>query len=352
MKRKSLPTVRCSEEVWNKILESTLRHVEVDSLADYCCGYGNRDVVYYTSGSDSDMLIVEAYLLFYVLNMPYDYRRGWVQYLVIKDCEQKEPVIERATTPIDALKAVSHELRSKYTDEEIEEVYDAHKATKIEAEILHYNILYGAGLSQGVIYKFSDCVYYDLNGAYASALTDMFPKCSEKFKYWFEHRHDDHNRFKNYFNYFVGCMTQSKKKMKDGKPTRKIHPESRFWIVKRITDKMYYGLKRSGFRLKEDAIYVNTDGLIVQKPKYRLNTSGEMNDFKLEYEGDVYMLRTKNGWVMQYGDEIKGNVPLSLRPKIDLKSGDSVEYDLEITKDGIRKPINIKEKHYETIEVR
>lgn len=350
MKKTSLPTITLSEEMWDRVLDNSLRHEEVDSLADYMCGYRNRNVIYYTTGTDSDMLIAEAYYLFYVIGVPYDFNYGWKQYLCIKSHEQTEPVIFDAVSPISAVKAVSRELKSKYTDEEIEAIYTSHEATKAQAEILHHNILYGAGLSKNIIYKFKDCWYYDLNGAYASELIGMFDRCSEQFRYWFEHRHDNHDKFKNYFNYFVGCLTQNEKKYKDGKPTRNIHPKSRYYIIKKITDMMYYGLKKLGFKRPDDAIYVNTDGLIVQHPKYEIGHSSEMGKFKLEYHGDIYMFRGENGWCMQYGDCIKGMIPTQLRDKVDLRKGKMVSYDI-MTKNGCRKPINITEREYEIIEI-
>lgn len=347
---KSLLTKGISEDAWNKILSNASRKEKVKSIADYTRGYRDRNVIRYTEGTDHDSLVAESYYVYYVLGEEYDFTQGWKQIVCIKNSEQKESIIDGEVSPRIAVSTVYSEIYRHYSRDEVLDIFKSHEATKVQAEILHHNVLYGAGLQKGVIYKFTDCYYYDINGAYGTKLSELFPKCSDKFKYWFEHRHDHNNKFKSYFNHFVGCLTQNKDKMVDGKPTREIHPLTRFWIIQQITNQMYYALKHLGFKVKEDCVYLNTDGLIVQHPKHTMEHSKDMGKFKLEHVGDVYMYRTDAGWCMQYGDEIKGMVPMQLRDKIDLRQGKVVEYEIK-RENGTKIPYNIQEKHYETIEI-
>lgn len=345
MKRKSLPKLIVNEELWHRILEATPCKKKVDSLASYMCGYGARNIVYYIEGTDSDRLIAEGYLIYYLAGLP-NWVNGWKQYIVRLDRDQEEPVIEGDVGPIDAWIGMHSIINSKYSEDEQEEIYKTHECEEKDAEILHYNIVTDT-LSKNYIYKFRNCSYYDLNGAYATKDIELFPRCADRFDQMFTHRHDNYDKYKKWFNYFTGMMTQNAKNYVNGKPTREIHPKTRFWIIKSITDQMYEGMKIEGINKKEDAIYVNTDGFIVQHGTNKLKTSDKRGEFKLEYKGDIYMLRVKAGWIMQYGDEIKGSIPLCIRKQIDLRTGKAVDFDY----DKNHRPINIKETKYETIEI-
>lgn len=351
MRKKPLPTVTLNEKTWEFLLANMKHIVKVDSLADYKCGYKEKNVVYYTRGDDSDTMIIKTMYVKYLTEKDYDFLDGWKQLVCIKRPEQVEDAIFNAINPVEALNRTNYMLKKRYSEEELEECYKSHEAEEDSATIIKENILYGAGLEKYKIYKFSDCLYEDMNGAYNSMLAEIFPRCSEDFKWLNDHRHDNNDRLKNQSNYFVGCMTQNAKKYKDGKPTRPIHPKTRFWIVSQITAKMYSRMKNVGGK----ALYVNTDGFIVQHPKKILETSDKMGEFKRESYGDVYFFRCNSGWCMQYMKkgkwEIKGLIPLELRDKIDLSKGLAIDYDIETTDTGRRMPINIKENRYEIIEI-
>lgn len=351
MKGKPLQTISLSSEVWESLLSKILRKVRVDSIAPYRCGYRERNVVYYTRGDDSESMVVKKMFLMPLVKEDYDFSDGWMQVVCVKRPEQKEKIREGQIGPIEALNKTNRVLKSAYSEEELEECYRSHEAEEEDAEILKYNILYGAGLEKDVIYKFTDCLYEDMNGAYNSKLGEIFPRCKSYFEWVNDHRHDDNGRLKNQSNYFVGCMTQSEKKFRGGKPTRKIHPKTRFWIVSEITKAM----RKRQSQVGGSKLYVNTDGFIVQHPKKVLAHSDSIGDFKLESSGDVYFLRVKSGWCMQYMKdgrwEVKGSVPLEIRSGIDLSRGIGVDFRLEENDTGGKTPKDIKEKHYETIEI-
>ena len=84
-------------------------------------------------------------------------------------------------------------------------------------------------------------------------------------------------------------------------------------------------------------IYVNTDGYIVQNPETVLPSSKEKGEFKIEYQGPVYTYHSsdKKGTytIIQYGDEIKGTLPLELRKYVDLRVGKIVRFERELDED-------------------
>lgn len=352
--KKSLPQVTVNDTTFYAILANCKHTVKCDSVADKLCGYPDKHVVYYTSGTDSDTLIVKTLFLNEIIGES-DYKTAnmWHQTVCIRRHEQKEACLVAEMTPIKAMSMVNAELQRHYTEKEIEDIYSNNEDDfGGDKNILHDNIITHGSLEKNVIYKFKDCRYEDINSAYGSELSRFFPKAANKFNYWFEHRHDNNNKFKNLLNFFVGCLTQSVEKYKNGKPTRDIHPKFRNRILNNITDKMNKRLNDIG---SEGVLYLNTDGLIVQHPKHILPTSSNIGEFKLEAEGDVYMLWMDGGWLMQYTNtkgevEIKGSISKELRDKIDLSVGKAATFKWK-TVGGNRIPTDIKEKIYEIIEI-
>jgi hypothetical protein len=53
----------------------------------------------------------------------------------------------------------------------------------------------------------------------------------------------------------------------------------------------------------------------------------DLGEFKAEYEGDVFIYRSKNYILYQCGDELKGSCRQVVRDKLDLRVGKVVEYD-------------------------
>ena len=326
MKKIGLKNIKVSEKIFNKLLINKNVKVKVDSLADYKCGYNDKQTCYFT---DTE-LIIQKYELDYIINGKIDKSDYWKQYLITMDKEQEEDIIYDNMNPVQAANYLNNIIYKEYSEEEKIEIFNNHQLEN--STILH---TYPERLD-GII-KYKNCYYYDINGAYASKFIEMFPKCKKELLELFEHRHDDHNRLKNVFNYYVGMLTQNEKK-RAIKP-RVVYPKTRHWIVQSITDKVTEFSKMLNGKYN---LYVNTDGLIVKEPKNIIANSTQMNEFKLEYNGDIYVYYGKNYFVMQYGDEIKGSLPLELRKYIDLPNGKVVEFDKRLI-NGVYVPENIKE---------
>lgn len=320
--KKPLKMLTVSAEIFDKIIinwpNTTHR---VDSIQPYQYGYSKKIEIYYTDTylvCNEDTLVIMGLL---EDNKTRFDRGHWYQYLIKKVNSQEEPITkETSMSPAVACRVVKGELKKHYTEDEIIDIYDSHR--KESSQILH--LVNDAEL--GKIKKLDNCVYYDLNGAYASELIKMFPKCEEQFSYWFNHRHDDNNKYKNLFNYFVGCLTENPEKraykINNNMSVRDIYPQTRHYIVDNITKKMLKALDFvDGYN-----IYINTDGFIVQDPQRNIQHSKVAGEFKIEYQGPVYSYRDINYTIFQYGDEIKGNLPIELRDKVDLRSGKVVHY--------------------------
>lgn len=322
-----------SEKTYSKILTEYGFLEKVDDMSKFKCGYKDSYVIRY----DDTQIIIRSGLLYELLGVDYDPEFAWKQVLLVMRREQSDDLAE-SISPGQARRIMNGIIAKHYTEEEKEAIYGSHE--REDSTILHYNL---PGLEIGRVLKLEDCWYYDINGAYASVLSSMFPECGKEFRHMFEHRHDCNNKYKNVFNFFVGCLTQNEKKRKaavqDGRKVRKIYPKTRHWIVNQITEKMNAFEAYLGADL---VVYENTDGLIVHKPKNKPAGSKKMFEFKLEYSGDVYIYRGKNYLAMQYGDEIKGSLPLELRDRVDLRRGKVVEYD-NVVVNGVHRYINIKE---------
>lgn len=326
---KPLKKMTVNEETFNYILQM-FPYKQFESLREYQYGYKDRDIVY-TDGRD--LIIVRRQLSVLGLVEVDPYKDNWYQIYVHKEIEQKENIIENdaGVSVGEAIKKINRIIHTYYSDEEKEQIYRNHE--KESSTILHESI----NTEPDTILRFSDCYYYDANGAYASELIKLFPKCKEEFTEMYIHRHDNNNKYKNCFNYYVGCLTMNPEKEQfyksKGWTIRKTYPKTRHYIVTNITNKM---IKLKNKLRYESCLYLNTDGMIIQHPHNVVEHSDEMGEFKIEYQGDVYTYRDKNYSIIQYGDEIKGNLPLELRKYVDLRVGKVVHYDKILSEDGMR----------------
>lgn len=324
--KKPLKMLNVSVNTFNRILEEFASKANrVESIDPYMYGSAKKKQIYYT---DEYMVCNEDKLV--ILGLIEDdettfNRGGWYQYMLKKVASQTENISKDSSmSPAVACRIIKGELKKHYTDEDIIDTYLSHREEN--SDILHLT----AEAELNKIKVFNNCCYYDLNGAYASELIKMFPKCSEQFNYWFEHRHDNNNKFKNLFNFFVGCLTENEKKrtwkIEHGIKVRDIYPQTRHYIVNNISEKM----KKAIDYVDGIDIYINTDGFIVQNPIKNIEHSKVAGEFKIEYQGTVYSYRDRNYTIFQYGDEIKGNLPIELRDKVDLRIGKVVHYDREL----------------------
>lgn len=319
-----LKKMTVNEETFNLILKSF--GYKIKNLKEYQYGYKEKNIIY-TDGRD--LIIVRRRLV--LLNLlEKDPRDFWYQVYIHKEIEQIEPIIENncGISPGGAIKKINGIIHKYYTEEEKIEIFKNHE--KEDSKILHKPI----NTQFDKILRFENCYYYDANGAYASELTKMFPKCDEEFKEMYVHRHDNNNKFKNCFNYYVGCLTMNPQKLeeclKGNKHIRDLYTNTRHYIVDNITNKMNKLITELNYARR---IYINTDGMIVQHPKNVIDHSEQIGEFKIEYQGPVYTYNDKNYSIVQYGDEIKGNLPLELRKYVDLRQGKVVHYEKILSKD-------------------
>lgn len=344
--KKPLKRMTVNEETFNLILKS-FPVKWFDSLEKYQYGHSDKDIVY-TDGRD--LIIVRRQL--YVLDLldRDAFMDNWYQIYIHKEFEQKEKIIANESGSLSvgkALSKVNSVLKKHYSQEEKEKIFKKHE--KDSSTILHESIV----TEQYKILQFNDCYYYDANGAYASELIKLFPKCKDEFTYMYEHRHDDNNKYKNCFNYYVGCLTINEKKkqlkMEMGLNIRKTFPKTRHYIVDNISKKLLKLTKNLG---DHRTIYANTDGVVVQHPQNVIEHSNEMGEFKIEFKGNILTYQDKNYSIIQYGDEIKGNLPLELRKYVDLREGKVVHYDKILGEHGEFNYVNVnveildKEKNF------
>ena len=271
-----------------------------------------------------------------LLNLPTEYTdnikssyANYDFYQIILKCnrEQKEDEFILDYSPLEAVKQVNKALDKVYTKDEQVELLNAHQLNEWIPQLHHVRC-------HSFIRKFTNCYYYDINGAHTYLLSKIFPKAEDQFKYWNDHKHDEgKSHYKAISNYYAGCLGRENAK------TRLTYQ----WIINEVNKIMYQAFETTKNTLELDEfVYVNTDGFIVSDPIKELKTSKELGDFKLVYHGDVYTYHGKNYWIIQYGDEIKGNLPLSLRKHVDLRQNKVIEFDIKV-KDGIKFYENVKE---------
>ena len=333
-KTKALINYTVNEQTFNTILTSyTWKEYQYD-LTPYLYGHSKKNCIYY---NETDIVLNLAHLSVLGLTEQTD-KDHWYQVFLHLNREQEADLIQ-TIRPVDAIIKINNIIKKQYDLDEKKEIFATHE--KEESEIIHVSI----DATHKQITKFSDCCYYDANGAYASELIKMFPKCRKDFEYMFEHRHDNNNKWKNCFNYYVGCLTENEKKrqykIETGKKVRTIYPKTRNYIVQNISDMLLDLIdKVNGY-----VIYANTDGVMIHKPKNKLPNSKDIGNFKIEYEGDIYTYQGDNYSIVQYGDEIKGSLPVELRKYVDLRVGKVVSFSKKLNSEtGTFEYFNIKEE--------
>ena len=173
--------------------------------------------------------------------------------------------------------------------------------------------------TENTITTWENCYYYDINKAHMDALIEIFHELKDWFMSVAEKSKVD-KRFKSIANYYVGLLGK-----KDGK-----YRNTYNWIVDRTSKKLLKLVSELSV-FKSEVIYANTDGFVISNPIVTPKSSSEIGEFKLETdEHTFYTYRHKSSnckyFVMQYGDTIKGNLPLALRDKIDLRKGIVVDF--------------------------
>ena len=186
--------------------------------------------------------------------------------------------------------------------------------------------------SREVIVKFSNVKYYDINSAYPSELCKYFPLSAADLEKMYEERKIKPEN-KKIFNYFVGMLAHKG-----------------YWglwnkIISGTREKLEKGMDATDGYI----IYANTDGFMVQNGK-NIECGNKLGQWKLSYEGDIYVYFSNHGVTIQYGNEFTGKMPLELRKYCDFSKGKVVQYDKEFNSElNIYKIKNAKNVTVEVI---
>ena len=310
--------INVRDDIINQILYDyeakvvTIPKLEDKSYYDY-----RKNIIYI---EETKEIICAGYIINSRCNTKYS---SWVQ---IK-CTPSTNTSKLTEDSIDGFTAWMQVLRvlaKHYTREEVVNTLKAFGDTKGDRlEQFHYTL---RKVSQNVI-KLPLCVKYDINGAHADAIAEMFPKATKDLVALY-------NKSKKYINFFVGMLK------------RHGYIGAYWHIVDRTTKTLLKAMDYVGGRL----IYANTDGFCVQEPVHELQTSHILGEFKEEYKGTVYFIQNniKSPYFLyQFGNDLKGNCMTEVRADIDLSQGHIVYYD-RVSYGTYIKPENIIK---ETVQV-
>lgn len=186
-----------------------------------------------------------------------------------------EAFSDEGLTGRDAWQQVMKELSKHYSKPEIEYIKKSNswepKENVTPPAPLHItpytnyinSLNYGEEICE-IIQEFDNCVYYDLNKAYAHSLMTMFPEIETWVRKGYER---DKPKFKKIMNYTVGMMVRHES-----------WKNVRYQIVKNISNR----IGDVDLACDGNTIYINTDGIIISNPKHTIKTSNEIGDFKQE----------------------------------------------------------------------
>lgn len=293
-------------EVFYRILEDFAGCVKkVKSLDPYYKGYEDSNTIYFDG---YERLICLEHILDFCTDFKLKDVESWKQVVVRMVPNTDAQCVAHDVTGTYAWSAFNRALRKVYTAAEIDKCLNSKKA-KFNFKLQQYHYRYPD--EPGRIMCWTDAYVYDINGAHADALKEIFPKAADIIQDM-HNRRKEHPTLKAVLNYYVGMLA------------RKGYRETYNWIVQRTTRKLFKALDYCGGIL----VYANTDGFIVANPEELLEPSSKLGDFKCEHVGAVYGYSDKNYTVIQYGPKMKGNLRISVRNKVDLPRGKVVHYDI------------------------
>ena len=298
-KKKELPCYTLSAEAFEYILtEYPLRIAIEPDLTDLQYGYQNRYWIYYNG---RDKLICLTWELLKDDSIP-----SWKQCICIRKDSQKEPILKSITGGM-AWRTMKNKLSKYYTEKQFDErmkMFESEYDNKKNQ--LHYSYI----IDDDKIHKYTDSIKYDINGAYAQAIIEIFPKAEKEILKLYEERKTNPIN-KAYINYFIGMFC------------RKGYRKTFNYVVQKIRRFMDETVEKCDGIL----LYANTDGFAVSSPKGKPDNVGrQLGQFKVEYEGDIYTYAGRNYWIIQCGDDIKGSCLWIARKQIDLRKGKVVNY--------------------------
>lgn len=297
MKKKvRLAQYEVSAEIFNQILIKNNNRIIIVNIEDYQYGYSNKKKVIY-NGKD-ELICREMYVD--VKPKEATYR----QIIVKKDDSLDSNDYHKEMMGSTAWNRMLKILHKYYTQDELLEIFANNQHEQCKP--MHFN----PSKLDDAVYKHTNCYKYDINSAYASAYINLFPKAHDDIMalYLGRHENPDNKKILNFFN---------------GMLKRKGFAGTYYWVVNRTNEIMTKALDEVG----GTKLYINTDGFIVKNPAKLIKHSTELGQFKLEHSGDVYIYVDKNYFIIQAGQELKGNCMCMVRDKFDLPNGKVVHYN-------------------------
>ena len=254
-------------------------------------------------------LVIREKLLF-SLTQERNERNNWIQCICYKKNKQTNEVQDGISGGY-AWRIMKSKIckAGNYTDEEFEYQLDLFRS-KFDPEKVQYHYTLNFDLEEETIYRYKNCRKFDINGSYAKALTFIFPEAAHIIEDLYYDR-KNHPENKDLINYFVGMFCV------------KGYRETFNWIVQYVRQYVEEKIAETDGIL----LYANTDGFVIADAKNEIKTSSVLGDFKLVYEGDVFIFLGTNYWIIQAGADITGSCLYEARRYIDLRDGRSVRYD-------------------------
>ena len=299
-----LNRIKIDSDTYNDVLTNFPKYIERDDISQYFAkGYPDKRIIKLDKVHSA--FIIQAYRL---KNRPGNIK-DWQQVVCVLD-DSLDGNNDIRTLPYanQANSVIKKILRKHYKDTEIESILTAHSVNE-RRKPLH--MLMPMDCHDGRIHKFTDCAYYDINGAHTDALCEMFPLARDELVAL------HHNGGKDYINIFVGDLCNNN------------HRGTFDWIVERTRKQIEDIYKEAGGII----IYANTDGIILWHPNKTLKTSDEIGQIKSESkDGIIYAYycgrdnETTPYTIYQYehpkkGRQLKGNARLQVRKGMDLSKG-------------------------------
>lgn len=313
---KQLKYIEIAEDIYHEILASfPSQIVYKEDIYNYFYGFEDKNKIYY---DDNEYIVIKECKFNYIYKKLYgknflDNPTDW------KQCRLRlNKEIDGAMSLPNGTQCynfINKRLKKYYSDEEIEDILNSHEEEYNE-EFKQFHYTYPS--IEGLILKFKNCYKYDITKAHASAIIALFPKAkpdiikllkeAQKFKK--QGNLNECQRYKNYVNLYVGALC------------RHGHRGTYYYIVHSVTKKLIDTYKYTGGKL----LYANTDSFTICKPNNILEPSKEVGEFKLEYQGDIYIYQDTNYWLMEYGNEQVGSCKKFVRKHIKLSEGIVAHY--------------------------
>ena len=173
-------------------------------------------------------------------------RNDWIQCICYKKHKQKKDVQDGISGGF-AWRVMKAKIKKagKYTEEQFDNKMKQFQA-QYDAEKIQYHFQWDVDLEEETIYNYNNCRKYDINGAYAKALIDIFPEAKAEIVKLYEERKEKPEN-KDLINYFVGMFCV------------KGYRNTYNWIVQNTRQQMEEEIADcEGFLL-----YANTDGFAI-----------------------------------------------------------------------------------------